>query len=219
MTSPPTPDQAADEYFEYHFAHRVTPEHQQIFLECQEQLKELEKKYPGYISSESTELRSEGGIFVAETVIRFDTLENFIGWLDSPERRQLIYLEENAGYEFKGKVNTEGYSRWLKQKLSQPSPVWKINLLVLLVLYPTVMGLNLLLHKPDLIDFPTWMLFSNFCSVAITGWFAVPWVSGIYQRWLEGQGTKKEQSLALASIILALLLLLQFFRVIFSRLS
>ncbi|WP_223342645.1 hypothetical protein [Synechocystis sp. PCC 7339] len=114
-------------------------------------------------------------------------------------------------------MSTEGYSRWLKQKLSQPSPVWKINLLVLLVLYPTVMGLNLLLHKPDLIDFPTWMLFSNFCSVAITGWFAVPWVSGIYQRWLEGQGTKKEQSLALASIILALLLLLQFFRVIFSQ--
>ncbi|MBE9174713.1 hypothetical protein IQ225_04250 [Synechocystis salina LEGE 06155] len=219
MTSPPPPDQAADEYFEYHFAHRVTPDHQQIFLECQEQLKEIVKKYPGYISSESSPLRSEGDVFVAETVIRFDTLENFIGWLDSSERRQLIYLEENAGYQFEGKVNTAGYSRWLKQKLSQPSPVWKINLLVLLVLYPTVMGLNLLLHKPDLIDFPTWMLFSNFCSVAITGWFAVPWVSGIYQRWLEGQGTKKEQSLALASILLALLLLLQFFRVISVRLS
>lgn len=219
MTSPPTPDQAADEYFEYHFAHRVTPDHQQIFLECQEQLKEIVKEYPGYISSKSTPLRSEGDVFVAETVIRFDTLENFIGWLDSSERRQLIYLEENAGYQFEGKVNTAGYSRWLKQKLSQPSPVWKINLLVLLVLYPTVMGLNLLLHKPDLIDFPTWMLFSNFCSVAITGWFAVPWVSGIYQRWLEGQGTKKEQSLALASILLALLLLLQFFRVISVRLG
>ncbi|QUS61023.1 hypothetical protein [Synechocystis sp. PCC 7338] len=217
MTSPPTPDQAADEYFEYHFAHRVAPDHHPIFLRCQEELRALIKQSPGYIDERSTELRLEEGIFVGKTVIRFDTLENLIGWLDNPERRRVIHLEENAGYKFQGQVSTEGYSRWLKQKLSQPSPVWKINLLVLLVLYPTVMGLNLLLHKPDLIDFPTWMLFSNFCSVAITGWFAVPWVSGIYQRWLEGQGTKKEQSLALASIILALLLLLQFFRVIFSQ--
>lgn len=35
------------------------------------------------------------------------------------------------------------------------------------------------------------MLFGNFCSVAITGWFAVPWVSRLYQNWLEGKGTKK----------------------------
>jgi antibiotic biosynthesis monooxygenase (ABM) superfamily enzyme len=82
------------------------------------------------------------------------------------------------------------------------------------MLYPTVMGLDLLFKKPDFIDFPTWMLFSNFCSVAITGWFAVPWISGIYQQRLKGKGTKKERVLALGTIIFILLLLLQFFRMI-----
>lgn len=56
------------------------------------------------------------------------------------------------------------------------------------------------------------MLFGNFCSVAITGWFAVPWVSRLYQNWLEGKGTKKEQLLALITIFLALFILLQIFR-------
>ena len=76
------------------------------------------------------------------------------------------------------------------------------------------MGLNLLMEKPDFIDFPTWMLFSNFCSIAITGWFILPWVSGIYQRWLQGDGSQKEQFLALLTILLAFLVLLQFFRVV-----
>lgn len=219
MAPATTSEQTADEYFEYRFAHQVTPEHHQVFLRCQEELKTLVKKYPGYISEDSTELRFEGGIFVSETVLRFDTLENFIRWIDSQERRQLIYLEENSGYQFEGKVNAEGYGRWLNRKLSKPSPTWKINLLVLLVLYPTVMVFNLLFKKPDFIDFSSWMLFGNFCSVAITGWFAVPWVSGIYQHWLEGKGTKKEQWWALGSIIVVLLLLLQFFRGVSSYLS
>ena len=214
MASSTTLDQASDEYFEYHFTHRVMPEHHQIFLRCQEKLKALVKESPCFISAESTELKPEGDIFLAETLLRFDTVENLVRWIDSPERRKLIYLEENSGYQFEGKINAEGYGRWLKRNLSKPSPTWKINLLVLLVVYPTVMGLNLLMEKPDFIDFPTWMLFSNFCSIAITGWFILPWVSGIYQRWLHGDGSQKEQFLALLTILLAFLVLLQFFRVV-----
>lgn len=33
------------------------------------------------------ELRFEGDIFVVEIVICFDILENFMGWIDSLERR------------------------------------------------------------------------------------------------------------------------------------
>lgn len=74
----------------------------------------------------------------------------------------------------------EGYSCWLKCKLSKFFFVWKINFLVLLVFYFIVMGFNLLFCKLDFIDFFIWMLFGNFCSVFIMGWFVVFWVSGIY---------------------------------------
>lgn len=213
--APPNPaGPSADQSVEYHFTHRVTPDQSRIFLQCQGELKALARTYPGFIHEESTALQAEGDVLVSETLIRFDSLENLLGWIDSPARRKLISLQENTGYQFAGKVNIDGYARWLQRRLNQPSPTWKINLLVLLVLYPTVMGLNLLLQKPQFVDFSTWMLFSNFCSVAITGWWAVPWVSNIYQRWLQGEGSKKEQRWALLSIIIALLVWLQFFRMV-----
>lgn len=214
MTSPHNADKTADKQVEYCFTHRVAPDHRQIFLQSQAELKALVRTYPGFIREESTALQEKGDIFISETLICFDTLENLLGWIDSPARRQLIVRAENAGYQFEGNVNAGGYNRWLRSNGAKPFPTWKVNLLVLLVLYPTVMGLNLLLQKPPFIDFPTWMLFSNFCSVAITGWWAVPWVSSIYQSWLQGEGTKKEQLLALFSILITLLFWLQCFRLV-----
>jgi antibiotic biosynthesis monooxygenase (ABM) superfamily enzyme len=212
MASSSSLSQASHEYFEYRFIHRINPLTYDNFLQSQEKLRKQVKNYPGYISEDLPILVEEGETLVFETILRFDTPENCLRWIDSKERRKLLYAEENNGYQFKGEANFQSYTQWIKQSVSNPSPVWKINLLVLLVLYPTVMLFNLLLKKPSSIDFPTWMLFANFCSVAITGWFAVPWVSRLYQKWLEGKGTKKEQSLALISIFLALFMLLQIFR-------
>ncbi|BAQ66284.1 hypothetical protein [Geminocystis sp. NIES-3709] len=212
MTSSSSLPQPSDEYFEYRFIHRINPLAYDNFLQSQEKLRTQAKNYPGYISENFPILVEEGETLVFETILRFDTPEHCINWIDSKERRELLYGVENNGYQFKGEANFESYTRWIKQSVSNPSPVWKINLLVLLVLYPTVMLFNLLLKKPSSIDFPTWMLFGNFCSVAITGWFAVPWVSRLYQKWLEDKGTKKEQLLALISIFLALFILLQIFR-------
>jgi antibiotic biosynthesis monooxygenase (ABM) superfamily enzyme len=81
MTFPTTSDQTSDKYFEYCFFYRVIPEHCQIFLHDQEKLKALVKKYPGYVSEDSTEMRLEGKFFVAETLIRFDTLETLFSGL------------------------------------------------------------------------------------------------------------------------------------------
>ncbi|BAQ61030.1 hypothetical protein GM3708_1436 [Geminocystis sp. NIES-3708] len=204
--------EASDHFFEYRFVHRINPLAYNNFLQFQEKLRTRAKNYQGYLSEDLPVLLEEGETLVFETILRFDTPENCINWIDSKERRELLYAEENNGYQFKGEANFGSYTSWIKQSVNNSSPVWKINLLVLLVLYPTVMLFNLLLKKPSLIDFPTWMLFGNFCSVAITGWFAVPWISRLYQNWLESEGTKKEQLLALTSIFLALFMLLQIFR-------
>ncbi|MGI0481584.1 hypothetical protein ACN4EE_12425 [Geminocystis sp. CENA526] len=203
---------ASNEYFEYRFIHKINPLDYDNFLKSQEKLRAKVKNYQGYISEDLPLLVEEGETLVFETILRFDTPENCIRWIDSKERRELLYALENKGYQFQGKANFESYNQWIKQSVSNPSPLWKINLLVLLVLYPTVMLFNLLLKKPSFLDFPTWMLFGNFCSVAITGWFAVPWVSRLYHQWLEGKGTKKEQLLALISIFFTLFIVLQIFR-------
>jgi len=213
MDSSQNPEEPVSEYFEYHLTHRVDPLMRDQFLDSQLQLQRMAMSYQGYISEDSPILVHEGNdILIFKTALRFNNAENCLKWLESKERRDLLQLEEGKGYEFEGNVNAEGYARWLSRDLTKPSPVWKINLLVLLVLYPTVMIITLLLKRPTYVDFPTWMLLGNFCSVVITGWVAVPWVSRIYQQWLEGKGTKKEQMIALITIVVILFGTVELFR-------
>jgi len=90
-------------------------------------------------------------------------------------------------------------------------PVWKVNLLVLLVLYPTVEVLRVLLRSLPL-DGPSGLLLANVCSVALTGWWLVPWVSRLCRPWLEGTGSRRGQRLTLTAILASLGLLLLLFR-------
>lgn len=212
MDSTQTSEQPLSEYFEYRLTHRVDPLMRNQFLDFQTQLRKMAMNYNGYISEDTPILMHEGDILIFETALRFNTAENCLNWLESKERRDLLQSEEDKGYQFEGNVNSEGYSRWLSRSLTKPSPLWKINLLVLLVLYPTVMIFTLIVKRPPYIDFPTWMLFGNFCSVAITGWIAVPWVSRVYQQWLEDKVSKREQVIALATIIIILLGTVELFR-------
>lgn len=147
MGSSSSQPQVSDQYFEYRFIHRINPSAYNDFLQFQERLRTRAQKYQGYISEDLPVLIEQGETLVFETILRFDTPENCIHWIDSQERRELLSAEENNGYPFQGEGNFESYTRWIKQSINNSSPVWKINLLVLLVLYPTVMLFNLLLKK------------------------------------------------------------------------
>jgi antibiotic biosynthesis monooxygenase (ABM) superfamily enzyme len=54
------------------------------------------------------------------------------------------------------------------------------------------------------------MLLSNAITVALTGWFLVPWLSRIYQPWLE-ERSKRWQVMGTLSILGWLLLTLALF--------
>ena len=71
-----------------------------------------------------------------------------MSWLDDPERRRLLVQEEEeTGYRFSGRANWMGYGRWLSRRIKQPVATWKVNLLVLLSLYPTAMLVAPLLQR------------------------------------------------------------------------
>lgn len=59
---------------------------------------------------------------------------------------------------------------------------------------------------------PTGLLLGNVFSVALTGWWLVPWVSRRCRPWLEGTGSRRGQRLTLAAILASLVLMLQLFR-------
>lgn len=214
MSPSPPASASGDHSFEYRFLHRVNAASLDQFLAIEERLKATVASYSGYLSEVGPTFLGaiEGGrVLLYESVIRFDSIQSFLGWMDSQERRFILNPAERAGYRFEGSADWDGYSQWLSESVKKRVPGWKMNLLVLLVLYPTVMLLNALL-RPVPWDFPAVLLLGNLCSVAITGWVLVPWASRVYRAWAEGTGSRRSQWLSLASIVVLLFLMLQIFR-------
>ncbi|MCP9797779.1 MULTISPECIES: hypothetical protein [Cyanophyceae] len=199
--------------FHYRFLHRVAPAARTGFLELEERLRTAARGYPGFVA-ESLPLplgQADNGELLYESALTFATLADFLGWMDSPERRSLLNPAERGGYRYAGAGDWDGYARWLGEAGRQRVPVWKVNLLVLLVLYPTVELLRVLL-RPLPLDGPSGLLLANVCSVALTGWWLVPGVSRLCGPWLEGTGSRRGQRLTLTAILVGLALMLQLFR-------
>ncbi len=197
--------------FEYVFEQEVQAAKIGRFMEFSEQLRQLAARQPGFISQERHAVGDDGDIRRFQTILKFDSAQHCISWLDHPERRRLLNEEEEqAGFAFRGHGNWDGYSRWLSRRLSVEPPKWKVNLLVLLTLYPTAMLLTPLLHLIFKgLGLPAMMLISNILCVAATSWVLVPFASRFYLGWLEGNLKPQAQVLAVAS--LAALFALMFF--------
>lgn len=201
--------------FHYRFLHRVAPAARTGFLELEERLRTAARGYPGFVE-ESLPYPlglADNGELLYESSLTFASLADFLGWMDSPERRNLLNPAERGGYRYAGDGDWDGYARWLGEAVRRRVPVWKVNLLVLLVLYPTVEVLRVLL-RPLPLDGPSGLLLANVCSVALTGWWLVPWVSRLCRPWLEGTGSRRGQRLTLTAILASLGLLLLLFRVL-----
>ena len=133
-------------------------------------------------------------------------------WLDSTERRHILNdAEALLSYEYDSLLETHSFDQWLNSCQGMQTPVWKINLLVWLALYPSVMILMLIgQNSLGVLPLPLNMLISNAITVAITGWFLVPWLSKRYGRWLQTK-SKRLNAIYTASVIGFLLLFLLFF--------
>lgn len=204
-------DQArGDGVFEYVFEQEVRPSEADRYYAFSDRLHALASKQPGFLHQERRLVEKGESVLRFETRLKFDTAAHCTSWLDHPERRRLLNLEEEqTGFAFRGHGNWEGYSRWLSQSVTTQPPKWKVNLLVLLTLFPTVMVLTPLLHAVlGGWAFPSVMLVSNALCVAATSWILVPFVSRFYLRWLEGSLSPAGQKLATASVVILLIVIL-----------
>lgn len=186
--------------FHYRFLHRVPPAARTGFLELEERLRTAARGYPGFVEeSLPTSLgQADNGELLYESALTFASLVDFLGWMDSPERRNLLSPAERGGYRYAGDGDWDGYARWLGEAVRRRVPVWKVNLLVLL--------------RPLPLDGPSGLLLANVCSVAVTGWWLVPWVSRLCRPWLEGTSSRRGQRLTLTAILASLGLMLLLFR-------
>jgi antibiotic biosynthesis monooxygenase (ABM) superfamily enzyme len=133
--------------------------------------------------------------FVA--ILRFDTETNLQAWLSSPVRAKLIAEAAPLTEEFHTRMARTGFDQWFQDAAKAgdaPLPVWKMDMLVLLMLYPIVFLFGVFVGTPlfnNVLHLP-WavaLFLGNVVSVGLTG-VLVPWIAGYFGWWLNPASAK-----------------------------
>jgi antibiotic biosynthesis monooxygenase (ABM) superfamily enzyme len=136
--------------------------------------------------------------FVA--ILRFDSEANLNKWLASPERKTLVDEAALLTEEFHTRTVQTGFEQWFRDATSAGSPppaAWKMDAIVLVLLYPIVFLWSVWFAFPVLTDkfhmpFAPALFLGNIFSVALTG-FLVPWLANRLTWWLTPDPARRMQ--------------------------
>ena len=174
--------------------HSVIPvDKKRSFEDFQCRMNEEAHHFDGYRGqSISFQDKDDGQHLLATTRIVFDGLDQCLHWLDSSERRNLLHRAEALmNYSYRGTLEANSFDQWIQTRQPEKVPIWKVNLLVWLALYPSVMLLTLLGSSSlGRLPLPINMLISNWITVLLTGHFFVPWLSRLYENWLQNSSLR-----------------------------
>jgi hypothetical protein len=144
------------------------------------------------------------------TIVRFDSEENLQAWMNSSERLNLLEEAEPFTEEFHARIVRTGFDQWFKvPEGASPPAAWKMNMLVLLMLYPVVFLFGIWVQTPLLMGkagLPFWLVLfiGNVVSVLLLSWL-VPALSRGFRWWLApGRDVGGRTSLAGAALIIML---------------
>lgn len=148
------------------------------------------------------------------TILRFDTQENLQAWMDSHARKALLAEAETLTEGFHYRVTRSGFDQWfpLAAGGTHGPPVWKQNMVVLLMLFPVVFLFGYFVQTPILqqrlgLPFAVALLVGNIVGIVLLN-SLVPWASRRFDWWLSPAGAAPSRSVAGAAVIAALLILL-----------
>ena len=142
------------------------------------------------------------------SILRFDTEAHLQAWLDSPERHALLKEAEAFTEQFRARVVRTGFDQWFPPAAGGAAaiPAWKMNMVVLLLLYPIVFLFGLYVQAPLLsgklaLPFAIALFIGNVASILVLN-YAVPWTCRGLGWWLGAKQTPRQ--LAGTALLVAL---------------
>jgi antibiotic biosynthesis monooxygenase (ABM) superfamily enzyme len=126
-------------------------------------------------------------------ILRFDTETNLQAWLDSPERQKLLQDASPFTEEFHARIVRTGFDQWFPVPAggAPPPAAWKMNMLVLLMLYPIVFLFGFFVQTPFLtgrgLPFAIALFIGNIVSVLLLS-YLVPLTADRFSWWLQPTG-------------------------------
>ncbi|MDQ0819171.1 antibiotic biosynthesis monooxygenase (ABM) superfamily enzyme [Arthrobacter sp. V4I6] len=184
---------------------RVDPDQEEEFLAWQRIISSAESTFDGFIGHQVQ--RPVPGVRDHWVVVlSFDSNEHLNAWLESGERAALLKAGAPFNRELALAKTSYGFGFWSGGSPT-PDPIFKSNLVVLLMLYPLVFLWGYFVSEP-LIDshgVPFWLslFIGNLVSTQLLGWFLVPWAFQRFGWWLK-RGQPLRVHLYGYAIILAL---------------
>ena len=173
---------------------RVAPEQESEFLAWQREICATEARFDGFLGHKvERPIRGVQEDWVV--ILSFDTEQHLDAWLGSPQRRALLERGGAFGSDIRLAKASYGFGFWSGNP--QPDPVFKSNLLVLLMLYPIVFLWGYFISEPlfERQGIPFWLslFIGNLVSTQLLGWFVVPWAFRRFRWWLHpGRGWRTQ---------------------------
>ena len=206
MTGTPRRDGKGAQGFVFQVEHTLQGDAQALAMRELKRLLAAERNWPGCLNTVGPDRIDPATPHRLITRTHWRDVDCFVGWMVSRERSELLKAMDGLGYSCSAETNWKGYAAWVAEdQQSDAPPTWKVNLLVLLCLYPTVLILNSLIDPLGL-GYSSSILVGNMCSVALTGWLLVPAAQRLYGRWISGRSGRRASQLTLLSIATLLLL-------------
>ncbi len=145
-------------------------------------------------------------------ILRFDTQDNLQAWIDSPVRQAIVAEAEPLTEGFHYRVTRSGFDQWFPIGVGASSgpPVWKQNMVVLLMLYPVVFLFGYFVQVPILmrqlrLPFAVALLIGNIVGVVLLNWL-VPWASNRFGWWLTPPAAAPKSRTAVGAVVIAAIL-------------
>jgi hypothetical protein len=169
---------------------RVKPGQQDAFLRWYRRISAVQARFEGF-QGYKFEAPIPGVQDDWVTILRFDSDAHLEAWLNSEQRQQILQEANAFSLDTHIRKVRVGFEAWLKftddQQQSSPS-VWKVNMIVLLALYPLVFLFSIFVQTPLLIQrgIPFWLalFIGNAVSTILLGWVVVPALSKVFGWWL-----------------------------------
>ena len=167
---------------------RVDPALEQDFLAWQRSVAAAESRFDGFVGHK-VERPIPGVQDDWVVLLSFDSDQHLDAWLDSPERAALLADGERFNRDLRLVRSSYGFGFWSGEPpTAAPDPVFKSNLLVLLMLYPVVFGWGYFVADPLFAahGVPFWLslFIGNVVSTQLLGWWLAPWAFRRFRWWL-----------------------------------
>jgi uncharacterized protein len=167
---------------------KVKPGQEDAFVEWQRRIAAAEAEFEGF-SGYRLEPPVPGVQDDWTTMLRFDSDEHLEAWLNSEQRKRLLEETPKFSDEFHTRKIRSGFDPWFAKSGEGLPAAWKVNMVVLLVLYPTVFLFGFFVQTPLLMrrfGLPFWLaLFvANAVSTVLLGYWFTGWASRGLDFWL-----------------------------------